>query len=247
MARKKIKLTVAYDGFDYFGWQVQPDKPTVQQCLCEAASGLFERDVWVHGASRTDARVHALGQAALFEVDTPVPVERMARVLTGRLPADIAVLEAEEVGREFDLIAGPVSKMYRYTIRTCCCRPVLDMRYCWHLPGAELDLGAMRKAAAVLVGKHDFTSFASASDKRKNPVRTVFRCDVRAEGDRVFIETEGDGFLYNMVRNIVGTLVDVGRGRWNPEEMECILAAKNRTAAGQIAPAQGLCLMWVKY
>ena len=141
------------------------------------------------------------------------------------------------------------SKLYRYTIFTGQVRPVLQIRHCWHLP-TKLDTTAMAEAAKLLVGKKDFKSFASAADKRENTVRTIFRCDVsneEGENDWIYVDVEGDGFLYNMVRNIVGTLVEVGAGRWNSERMNEILEAKDRTAAGQLAPAQGLCLMWIKY
>jgi tRNA pseudouridine38-40 synthase len=136
--------------------------------------------------------------------------------------------------------------LYRYTIFTGQLRPVLQIRHCWHLP-AKLDIDAMAEAAAMLVGKKDFKSFASAADKRQTSVRTVFRCDVNQRDDWVYVEVEGDSFLYNMVRNIVGTLVEVGTGRQEAAKIEEIIKAKDRTAAGPIAPAAGLCLMWIKY
>ncbi len=246
MPLRNIRLTIAYDGFDYSGWQIQPGKRTVQGELVEAVSNLFGKRTYVHGASRTDAGVSALGQVGLFETDSPIPIENLAKAITDKLPADIAVLEAVEEAWGFDLMSSVTSKLYRYTIFTGRARPVLQIRHCWHLP-AKLDIGAMSEAAKLLVGTKDFKSFASAADKRKSSVRTIFCCDVTSEDEAVYVDVEGDGFLYNMVRNIVGTLVDVGVGRWEPEKISEILEAKNRTAAGRLAPPQGLCLMWIRY
>ncbi len=246
MPLRNIRLTIAYDGFDYSGWQIQPGKRTVQGELVEAVSNLFGKRTYVHGASRTDAGVSALGQVGLFETDSPIPIENLDKAITDKLPADIAVLEAVEEAWGFDLMSSVTSKLYRYTIFTGRARPVLQIRHCWHLP-AKLDIGAMSEAAKLLVGTKDFKSFASAADKRKSSVRTIFCCDVTSEDESVYVDVEGDGFLYNMVRNIVGTLVDVGVGRWEPEKISEILEAKNRTAAGRLAPPQGLCLMWIRY
>jgi tRNA pseudouridine38-40 synthase len=246
MPLRNIRLTIAYDGFDYSGWQIQPGKRTVQGELVEAVSNLFGKRTYVHGASRTDAGVSALGQVGLFETDSPIPTENLAKAITDKLPADIAVLDAAEEAWGFDLMSSVKNKLYRYTIFTGRTRPVLNIRHCWHLH-AKLDVGAMSEAATLLIGKKDFKSFASAADKRKSSVRTIFRCDVTRENESVCVDVEGDAFLYNMVRNIVGTLVDVGYGRWEPGKMSEILEAKNRTAAGRLAPPQGLCLMWIRY
>jgi tRNA pseudouridine38-40 synthase len=250
MSQRKIRFTIAYDGTDYHGWQVQPGVKTVQEALCQAATALIGRKVHVHGASRTDAGVHAVGQVGLIETVTPIPTENFPKALNDRLPHDIAVLDASEPRWNFDLIGDVERKLYRYTIHTGAIRPVLGIRYCWHLP-IRLDAEAMNAAAQMLVGTNDFRSFASAADRRESTVRTIFRCDVtRGQADRedwITVEVEGDGFLYNMVRNIVGTLVDIGHGRWEPKMMAAILEAKDRTAAGQLAPASGLCLMWIRY
>ncbi|MBL7153806.1 MAG: tRNA pseudouridine(38-40) synthase TruA [Phycisphaerae bacterium] len=246
MAVRKIRLTVQYDGSGYHGWQVQPGEKTIQETLTEAVSSLVGRRTFVHGASRTDAGVHALGQVALFEIDSPIPTENFRDAINDRLPDDIVVTEATEASRSFDLISGPTSKLYRYTIYTGRLRPVMNINHCWHLC-AELDIQAMQNAAKLVIGRKDFKSFASGKDKRENTVRTIFRCDVTAEDRWIYVDVEGDGFLYNMVRNIVGTLVDVGIGRWKPEKMIEILEAKDRAAAGRLAPPNGLCLMWIKY
>jgi tRNA pseudouridine38-40 synthase len=246
MAVRNIKLTIRYDGGDYYGWQIQPGRKTIQGIITEAIQNLTGCKVQLFGASRTDAGVSALGQVALFQIDSPIPMENLAKAITHRLPADIAVTEAVEVPQGFDVIGAVKSKLYRYTIFTGPLRPVLQIRHCWHLPG-KLNTSAMDEAAKMLVGKKDFKSFASAADNRENSIRTIFRCDVTTKEDFVYVNVEGDGFLYNMVRNIVGTLVEVGVGRMNPGKMPQILKAKDRIAAGPIAPAAGLCLMWIKY
>ncbi|MFC1676062.1 tRNA pseudouridine(38-40) synthase TruA [Planctomycetota bacterium] len=245
MAQRKILLTIQYDGTDYHGWQVQPGCDTIQGCLTHALQSLFGTDVQIKGASRTDAGVNALGQLGLIQVDSPIPTENLSKALTARVPRDVAVSEAVDVPLDFDLSAAVKNKLYRYTICTALTRPVLRIRRCWHLP-KKLDTAAMAEAAGILVGKHDFKSFASAADTRENSIRTIFRCDVTSQDDLIYIDVEGDGFLYNMVRNIVGSLVEVGTNRWKPEKMQQVLDAKNRTAAGPIAPPAGLCLMWIK-
>jgi len=278
MAIRNIKLTIAYDGSNYHGWQNQPEKRTIQGELTKAISELIGWKVRVCGASRTDAGVSALGQIALIQIDSPIPTERLAKAINDRLPADIVVCKATEVPLGFDVIGAVKSKLYRYTIYTGKVPPVLRIRHCWHVP-AKLDIAAMGEAARMLVGTKDFKSFASAADKRESSVRTILRCDVvsscvvrdasceeniekfttdalftqyairntQYEKDWVYIDVEGDSFLYNMVRNIVGTLVEIGTGRWKPEKINKILEAKDRTAAGPIAPAAGLCLLHIKY
>ena len=279
MAIRNIKLTIAYDGSKYHGWQIQPARRTIQGELIEAISELLGWRVRVCGASRTDAGVSALGQIALIQIDSPIPTERLAKVINGRLPPDITVCEAVEVPLGFNVIGAVKRKLYRYTIFTGSVQPVLQISHCWHIL-EKLDTAAMDAAAKTLVGTRDFKSFASGADRRENTVRTIFRCDVTSslvtrdascdnktldscfrrndstqyasrithhDDDWIYIDVEGDSFLYNMVRNIVGTLVEVGRGRWKPEKVLEILEARDRTAAGPLAPAAGLCLMCIEY
>ena len=246
MAVRKIKLTIQYDGSRYSGWQVQPGKRTIQGQLIEALSSLVGIKTHVHGASRTDAGVSALGQVGLFEIDSPIPTENFPEALNDRLPPEIVVTNAEEANRKFDLLGDVKTKLYRYSIYTGRHRPVLRLNQCWHIP-KKLDAESMNRAAGLLVGKRDFKSFATAKDKRQDSVRTIFSCNVTVKDKWIYIDVEGDGFLYNMVRNIVGTLVEIGLGRWKPEKITEILEAKTRTAAGRLAPPQGLCLMWIKY
>jgi len=250
MAVRNIKLTIAYDGTEYHGWQFQPGFRTVQGVLTEALRSLLGDRARICGASRTDAGVSALGQVGLIQIDSPVPTENLARAITDRLPPDMAVTEAVEIPMGFDVIGDVKSKLYRYTIFAGAVRPVLHIRHCWHIP-LRLDVASMHQAAQLLVGEKDFKSFASAADSRNDSVRTILRCDVVGKDDDqcrwVYIDVEGDRFLYNMVRNIVGTLVEIGIGRWGPEKINEILAARDRTAAGPIAIAAGLCLMWIRY
>jgi tRNA pseudouridine38-40 synthase len=277
MSLRNIKLTIAYDGSSYHGWQIQPGFKTIQGVLTEAIRDLLGSKVRLCGASRTDAGVSALGQVALMQIDSPIPTENLAAAITDRLPDDITIVEAVEVPMGIDIIGDVKSKWYRYTIFTGPVRPVLQIKHCWYIP-AKLDIAAMAKAAKMLVGTKDFKSFAAADDKREDTVRTIFRCDVisscrmhdayceeagkipmdilfthdarrktQDEDDWIYIDVEGDSFLYNMVRNIVGTFVEVGIGRWKPEKISEILEAKDRRAAGPIAPAAGLCLMRIEY
>jgi tRNA pseudouridine38-40 synthase len=246
MSKRNIKLVIQYDGSDYHGWQIQPGKKTIQEAVTEAIRNLVGKEVVLTGASRTDAGVSALGQNVFFELDSPVPTANLAKAITDRLPEDIAVIEAAEVSPDFDVISDVKNKLYRYTIYTGKVRPVLQIRHCWHLP-YKLDAAAMDRGAKMLVGKKDFKSFASAADQREDSVRTIFRCEVTQDKELVYTEVEGDGFLYNMVRNIVGTLAEVGIGRMKPEKINEIIEAKDRCAAGPIAPPGGLCLIWIKY
>ena len=233
MAVRKIKLTIQYDGSRYSGWQIQPGRKTIQGELVEALSNLVGDRTYVHGASRTDAGVNALGQVGLFEIDSPIPTENFADAINDRLPSEIVVTSAEEVPRDFNLLGSVKSKLYLYTIYTSRFRPVLRLNQCWHIP-KELDVAAMNQASHLLVGTEDFKSFASAADRRESSVRTIFRCDVTAEDEWIYV-------------NVVGTLVDIGVGKWEPEKINEILEAKDRTAAGRLAPPAGLCLMWIKY
>jgi tRNA pseudouridine38-40 synthase len=246
MAVRNIKLTIHYDGSGYHGWQVQPRHDTIQRQVEIALERLFGVAIKVTGASRTDAGVSAKGQVANFFIDSPVPTENIARAASMFLPKKIAIADAVDVDKKFNAIGSAKNKMYRYTTCVGQVRPVLNVNHRWHCQ-YKVDSGVMAEAAKLLVGTMDYKSFATATDKRKSSVRTVRRCDVFQEGDDVMLEIEGNGFLYNMVRNIMGTLVEVGRGRWGIEKMKEIIQAKNREAAGPQAPAAGLCLMRIDY
>ncbi len=261
MALRNVKLTISYDGTNYHGWQLQPGKRTIQAELVHAVSELLGWRTRVTAASRTDAGVSAKGQVAVMQIDSPIPTKNIAKAITDRLPADIAVIQAEDVPMGFNVIGDPKCKLYRYAIFTGRARPVFEIHHCWHLSEAKLDIAAMNEAAKLLLGKQDFKSFAAADDHRTDSIRTIFRLEVYSSkflpqkpvdnpllaDDWIFIDVEGDRFLYNMVRNIVGTLVEVGVGRMKSQKMPEIIAARDRRAAGPIAPPEGLCLMWIRY
>ena len=248
--RRKIKLVIAYDGTDYHGWQIQPGYRTVQGTLCEAAASLLRHPTHVQGASRTDTGVHANGQVGLIDTTDPIPADHLHLALNDYLPRDVVVLHAQEVGLDFDVMGDVTRKVYRYTIYTGRLRPVRRIRFCWHFP-APLAVEAMHAAAQRLVGSWDFRSFAARIDENQDTVRTVFRCDVTRcsdeDRDLITIDIEADGFLHHMARIIAGTLVAIGRGHWPPQHMAEILRARNRTAAGHLVPAGGLCLEWIKF
>jgi tRNA pseudouridine38-40 synthase len=246
MPLRNIKLTICYDGRNYHGWQIQPDRPTIQDAIQTALKRLTGSDIKITGASRTDAGVHALGQVANFRIDSPIPPANYAKALTQMLPEDIAVSKSEQADEKFDAISSAKNKLYRYKIYTAKVRPVMDIRYCWNWHG-QLDHKKMAQAGKYFIGTHDFKSFASAADQREDSVRTIYNCDVSSDSDWITIEVKGNRFLYNMVRNMVGTLLQIGTQRWQPTDIKEILKAKDRTAAGPLAPPNGLCLMKVNY
>lgn len=246
MANRRIKLVIHYDGTAYHGWQRQLEHASIQEAVEKSLERLCGCKAKVVGSSRTDAGVHALGQVAHVDLDTPVPTRNIARSLNRYLPDDIVLAGAEDVDDCFDAIRSTTSKLYRYSLYTATLRPVREIRYCWYRPG-KLNILKMQQAAEKLLGKQDFKSFASAADQRESSVRTILKCDVIENLPWIYFDVQADGFLYNMVRNIVGTLVDIGRGRWDAAYMDEILAARDRTTAGKIAPASGLCLMEIYY
>jgi tRNA pseudouridine38-40 synthase len=248
---RTLKLTIAYDGTDYAGWQYQHQKPTVQDTLEKAIEKVTGRRVRVLASGRTDAGVHALGQVVGFRTASTLPPEVFLRALNANLPRDIAVLDAAEAPEGFHAIAQVLRKRYRYRIHDGPVRDVLGRRFVWHYDYGRLDARAMQRAAVALLGTHDFRSFESSGAERKTSVRTIL--DLRVErgragqSDCITIEIAADGFLYNMVRAIVGTLVEVGRGKQPESWPGEVLRAMDRRAAGPTAPPQGLCLMKVEY
>jgi tRNA pseudouridine38-40 synthase len=248
---RTIKLTLAYDGSEFFGWQRQRGSRTVQETLETVIEKVTGRRPSVLASGRTDAGVHALGQVASFETESRLSVEVLRRALNAELPRSVAVLEAVEVPAGFHATHHVVRKRYRYVIRDGVIRDVFRRQYCWHFTHGRLDAAAMQRAAAPLVGKHDFSSFETAGAARKTSVRTVFELRIeqgRGEaGDFVTIEIEADGFLYNMVRAIVGTLVEVGRGAQPETWPGEVLRAVDRRLAGRTAPPQGLFLVRAEY
>lgn len=243
---RKLKMTVAYDGTDFFGFQRQPHRRTVQGVLEEAISRINGKPIQVVGAGRTDAGVHALGQVCHFETALPMPPDRWVSVLNRVLPRDVAVRSVEEVPPPFHARKDARWKRYRYLIDTSPVPDVFTRRFRFHFP-LSLDVEAMRRAAADLEGTHDFTSFSSARSPVENRVRTIHLCRVEKEGPVVSMEVVGNGFLYNMVRIIAGTLLEVGRGKRSPESIPDVIRANNRAAAGKTLPPEGLMMVEVGY
>lgn len=243
---KRIKLTVAYDGTDYCGWQIQPNGITVEEVLNRNLSELTGEEITVTGASRTDSGVHAQGNVAVFDSDTTIPPERIAYAVNRKLPEDIVVIRSEEVPGDWHPRYQETEKTYEYHILN---REMPDpvRRRDTYFISYPLDLEAMRHAAAYLKGEHDFRSFCNVHTDVQDTVRTIYDLDIIRSGDLVTVRIRGNGFLYNMVRIIVGTLVRVGRGFYSPGQVKEILEAKERTSAGVTAPPQGLVLVKIDY
>jgi tRNA pseudouridine38-40 synthase len=247
---RTFKLTLSYDGTNYAGWQIQSNAPSIQALLERALSMIAGSKVRVVGSGRTDAGVHALAQVASCRLETRLTCEELLRAINGNLPIDIRVKEVRHAADDFHALRDAVRKSYRYVIQDGRVHDVFQRGYCWFVPG-ELDVGSMRRAGSYLTGRHDFASFQSAGSPRATTVRTVYELDIsRRQGDQdcfIDFDISANGFLYNMVRNIVGTLVEVGRGANKPEWVPTVLRALNRQGAGPTAPSQGLFLMRVKY
>jgi len=243
---RNIKIVVEYDGTNYHGWQRQPEHCTIQQCLEEAVEAVTQTCTTVHGAGRTDAGVHALAQVANFRTRSRISIERFPLALNAHLPPDIAVKHAEEVRLDFHAQFDAKSKLYRYTLLNQQIRSPLLGRYayrCW----PELDVSLMQRAALHLLGEHDFSAFETESRWERPRVRHVTRAEFIAEPPRIDFWIEANGFLYNMVRAIIGTLLLVGWRKLSCDDFRNIIASKDRTFAGPTAPPQGLCLMRVTY
>ncbi len=249
-AMQCYRMTVAYDGTAYCGWQTQPGVSTVQGVLEAALLRIVGTAVRIIGSGRTDAGVHAWGQVASFRCSTRLAPEVLCRALNANTPDDIYVREVREAADDFHAIRCAVSKRYRYIIQDGTNRDLFQRAYAWYVP-QPLDVDGMQAGALCLVGRHDFRSFEAAGAPRKTSVRTVSELTVRRvprdAAESILIEIEADGFLYNMVRNIVGSLVLVGRGEQPAAWMQAVLGAQDRACAGPTAPAGGLTLMGVRY
>lgn len=243
---KRVKLVVAYDGTNYHGWQVQDNGITIEEVLNRTISELVQEDIKVIGASRTDAGVHACGNVAVFDTESRIPGDKFSFALNQRLPEDIRIQESCEVDADFHPRYADTVKTYEYNI--------LNRRF--ELPSKRLyaafcyypmDIERMNQAAAYLVGEHDFKSFCSAGAQVQTTVRTIYAVNVTKEDDMVHIKITGNGFLYNMVRIIAGTLMQVGTGLMEPEQVKEILEARDRSKAGPTAVAKGLTLVEIRY
>jgi tRNA pseudouridine38-40 synthase len=249
---RNLRLTLAYDGSEFSGWQVQPDTATIQGTLASAIGRITGEKVLPQGSGRTDAGVHALAQVATFSTESSVPAANFVKALNDILPPSIRILEVGEVAAEFHARKSAKAKTYRYRMhRAPICSPFLA-RYVWHFP-YPLDEEAMTNAAASVIGEHDFTSFAAVDPERGREenevsnVRTVINSAWVRDGEEFIYTVRGTGFLHHMVRNLVGTFVLVGKRTLGAEDLPRILAARDRAAAGPTAPAGGLCLVAVEY
>lgn len=243
---KRVRLLISYDGTNYCGWQVQNNGITVEEVLNKHLSELLGEEIAVIGASRTDSGVHARGNVAVFDTETKIPAEKISFALNQRLPNDIRIQKSDEVPSDWHPRYQDSVKTYEYKILN---RKFPDplRRFYTHFVYMPLDLEKMQHAAAYLVGEHDFASFCSARSQANSTVRIIYSLEVTKSGDEISILVRGNGFLYNMVRIIVGTLMKVGLGVYPPEHVQKILEAADRYAAGPKAPACGLTLINIEY
>jgi len=249
---RNFKIVVAYDGTDFCGWQIQPDRPTIQGILADTILRITGERVLPQGSGRTDAGVHALGQVASFALESPIPSQNLLLALNDKLPSAIRCLSIEEVAQNFHARHSAQAKTYEYRLlRRTICSPFLA-RYVYHYP-YPLNEEAMNRAAGSIAGEHDFTSFAGVDPERGKEddeisnVRTIFESMFVQDDEELIYRVRGNGFLHHMVRNMVGTFLLVGKGTLKPESILEIIAAKNRSRAGQTAPASGLFLVSVEY
>jgi tRNA pseudouridine38-40 synthase len=241
-----IKLTIEYDGTGYAGWQRQPDQPTVQEAIETALTRITQQRISVLAAGRTDAGVHACGQVASFQSDMPIPVNKWAFALNSALPPDISVLSSEQVSESFHARYSAKEKVYEYRIYGRVSRPAIDRNRVWHLP-YDLDVQAIRQAMTEFVGRHDFTSFQGPHASTRDPICVISQLSLNSDLMTLIIRIQANRFLKQMVRTIVGTLTEVGRHKRSPDSIRDILQVKDRRAAGETAPPQGLSLVQVLY
>lgn len=243
---KRVKLIIAYDGTRYHGWQIQPNGATIEEVINQYLSALLKEDIAVIGASRTDSGVHALGNVAVFNTETKIPANKISYALNQQLPEDIQIQESYEVPLDFHPRYCKSIKTYEYKIlNTKFDIPCL--RLYTHFVYKPLDVEAMKQATTYIVGEHDFKSFCSTRTRITETVRTIYELEVSKVDEVISVRIVGNGFLYNMVRIIVGTLIKVGLGIYPPEHVKEIMEMKNRVVAGHKVPAKGLTLIGIKY
>ena len=244
---RNIKLTIEYDGTNFNGWQFQPGLRTIQGEIQNFLKKIFKEDITLIGSGRTDSGVHAKGQVANFRTTSTMSTLQMCRAFNNNLPEDIAILSVEEVNLKFHAQHSAKRKTYRYTILNREPRSSLQRNFCLRFP-YKLNLTLMRQEAKALVGRKDFKAFQAASSTNpKDSIRRVYKLKITKQGDFIYIDIEANGFLYKMVRNIVGTLLEIGSGRLPKGSIKRILKSKDRTTAGDTTQARGLCLLHVKY
>jgi tRNA pseudouridine38-40 synthase len=245
---RNIYLLVAYDGTEFHGWQNQTGLRTVQDVLEQAIRRAVRHQINLIGSGRTDSGVHAAGHVGNFRTTCELSPSKLLHSIGSRLPKDVSIEALRDVHADFHATKSAISKLYRYRIYNATSRPVerLAQRYTYHY-WQPLDVDRMRAGARHFIGERDFSAMTASGGERESMVRTVFRCDVERHLDEIRIDVEGDGFLYKQVRNMVGTLMNVGRGLRGPEYVAEVLVGGDRTRAGPTVPARGLCLQWVRY
>lgn len=243
---KRVKLIVAYDGTAYCGWQLQPGLPTIEAVLNKALTELLQEEITVIGASRTDSGVHAKGNVAVFDTKHAIPAAKICPALNQRLPEDIRIQSSEEVALDFHPRRVTSQKTYEYHILNRKVALPTERLYSYYIY-YDLDIIAMQEAAKYLEGEHDFKSFCSVKTQVLDTIRNIYQLEVKRAGDKIIISVTGSGFLYNMVRIIAGTLIEVGRGAIPPEKIKEILIGCDRSLAGPTAPPQGLILNGINY
>lgn len=243
---RNIKLIIEYDGKGFNGWQTQPGKPNIQGEIENAIERITGEEVELYASGRTDAGVHAIAQTANFKTNSNIPIEKLCLAINSQLKNSIVIKEATEVDEKFHCRYNCKGKKYRYIINNSTNGSAIYRGLEYHMP-VKLDVDKMREAAKYFVGTHDFKAFKSSGTSSKSSVREIYTAEVTKENERITIELTGSGFLYNMVRIISGTLVDVGLGKIKPEEIKDIIESKDRTRAGKTLPARGLYLVEVYY
>ncbi|MFH0827930.1 MAG: tRNA pseudouridine(38-40) synthase TruA [Candidatus Omnitrophota bacterium] len=245
---RNIRLTLQYDGTNYFGWQCQKNtRLTIAEILGKNLKTILREEIKLIAAGRTDAGVHARAQTVNFTTVSSITIPRLRQSLNALLPEDIRAVKAQDAPLDFNSRYNAKVKTYRYTILNRNFSDVFMRRYVYYFPLSRLDVSAMRKASAFLIGRHDFSSFKRVDKKKKTTVRELKEIKIIKKGALIHIDVTANSFLYHMARNIAGTLIEIGKGKLPPESLQEILRAKNRKTAGPTAPARGLCLMKVKY
>lgn len=248
MVKRNIKMIIEYEGTNYYGWQSQNgNKPTIQETLISAIRKITNERFTLYGASRTDRGVHAVCQTVNFHTKTLLLPERLRAALNANLPGDIVIIKVEDVSKDFNAQFHAKEKTYCYTIINNKVPSALRRNFAYFVNGKRLNLKSMKKASRYLIGKHDFRAFATSASKIENCIRKIYSLSITRSGVVIEIKIRGNGFLYNMVRTIVGTLLLIGKNKIPPEDMKKILKSADRKNAGPNVPPHGLCLMKVKY
>jgi tRNA pseudouridine38-40 synthase len=244
--QRNIKLTIEYDGTNYCGWQIQKNAMSVQEVLTETITKITGHKITLYGASRTDSGVHGKGQIANFRTHSRMTPYQFIKALNSNLPNDIAIRAVKEVSKSFNSMYDAKSKDYRYTILNSPIPTALDRKFYYFVP-YKISISRIKQSLKYLIGSHDFRAFATKSSSKENCIRKIYSIKITTKGDYIYIDIKGNGFLYNMVRTIVGTLLLIAQDKLKPEDMRKIIESQERKKAGPTAPAKGLCLLRVSY